>query len=813
MKNIFVVLVAITALSVAALSKANTFFIEDIRVDGLQRVSARSVFSVLPVNVGDEMDALRTSQSIKMLFRTGKFENVQIGRDGDILVVVVEERPSISTIEIEGNKTIETEALLQGMSQSGLVEGDIFRRDVLEHMKQELKRLYIAQGRYGATIEAETVEEERNRVTLKISIGEGDVASIRQVKVVGNEVFQEAVLLEQFELQKPHFTTFYKNDDKYAREKLVGDLESLRSYYLDRGYINMETQSTQVSVTPDKQKVYVTVNVSEGDQYTVNKVRLAGDLVVPEEELRALIVVREGKIFSHRDVTVTNEFISKYIGNEGYTFSRVNGIPDINEKDKTVDITFFVAPGKRTYVRRINFLGNLKTEDTVLRREMRQMEGAWASRSKIDMSKRRLDRLGFFKGVKVETVRVPGEPDQVDVNYVVEEGSFGEIGASLSYQPSIGVAVNLYQKQNNFFGTGNKVYFNFERSSFRDNYSFTYVNPYYTVDGVTRGIKTYYQKTDHGAANGSSSSSSSSTGKQGFDITFGYPISEIERLNFAVGVELTEISSNLSTGAKIIEVEEFFNEEGNDLGALKLSGSWIRSTLNKAPFATAGSEQRVGMVMTTPEVSDIEYYTFKLSNDYYYPVYKNDWVVHVNADFAFGSGYGDSSKLPYFENFYAGGIGSVRGYNYRSLGNKSSLYLPTAELANNGLPVLDENGQPVFVEYFDENGDPFYPDDEVIEYQVFGGNMKTEGTAELIVPTPFVKDKRGFRTAVFLDAGNVFDTARGFDPDIDELRYSFGAGLTWITPIAPLSFTFAIPIDEKEGDRTRRFEFQLGSVF
>jgi outer membrane protein insertion porin family len=793
-------------------AKIDEFYVKDIRVDGLQRVPAKSVFSVLPLNVGDKVDTLRLSQSIGSLFRTGKFENVEIGRDGDVLVVIVEERPSIDKIEIEGNKTLESEALLTGMKQAGLEEGEVFRRNVMEHMKQELKRLYVAQGRYGAQIDVEVEELPANRVLLKLNIKEGEVATIRQVKVVGNKVFTEEELLQQFELKKPGFMTLFNKSDRYAKERLSGDLESLRSYYLDRGYIKMEASSTQVSVTPDKQKVYVTVNVEEGDQYTVKNVKLAGRLVVPKNELESLIVVREGKTFSHRDLTITNEFISKYIGNEGYMFSRVNGIPDINEEDKTVDITFFVDPGRRTYVRRINFEGNERTEDSVLRREMRQMEGAWASGAKIEQSKVRLDRLGYFKGVKVETERVPGEPDQVDVNYVVEESSFGEIGASLSYQPNLGASLNLYQKHNNFLGTGNRVNFNFERSSYRENYSFGFVNPYYTVDGVTRGFDLFFRETDLSEQSGLNTSSSI-TDEYGFNLTFGYPISEISRLNFSMGIKQTDIRIVLPFGARIIELDEFFDQEGNELDAYNLSSAWVRSTLNKSPFASSGSEQRLRLLFTVPELSDVEYYTLQMTNDYYKPLIGQSWIFHVNTDFAWGSGYGESDKLPYYENFFSGGVGSVRGYRVRSLGYKNHLYQPSFATDSNGNVILDADGDPVYIEYFDADGKRVYPTTNVEEFQPFGGNLKTEASLELITPTPFVKDDRMLRTALFFDVGNVFDTARGFDPDVDELRYSTGASLTWVTPLAPLSFIYAIPIDEQTGDRTRRFEFQLGSVF
>jgi len=416
----------ISALMIAEVH-AESFTISDIRVNGLQRVSAGSVFGALPLNVGDAADDGRLVEATRALFKTGFFQDIQLGREGNVLVVSVVERPSISAIEIEGNKAIKTEDLLAGLQQSGLAEGEIFQRATLEGVRNELQRQYVAQGRYSATIETEVVAQPRNRVALKIKINEGSVAAIKHINVVGNTVFPEEDLIDLFELKTTNWLSFFRNDDKYAREKLSGDLERLRSYYLDRGYINMDITSTQVSITPDKKDVYVTVNIAEGERYTVREVKLSGDLKVPQQEVEALLLAKEGQVFSRKVMTTTSELITRRLGNEGYTFANVNGVPQAHDEDNTVSITFVVDPGNRAYVNRVNFRGNTKTEDEVLRREMRQMEGGWASTYLIDQSKTRLERLGFFKEVNVETPQVPGTEDQIDVNYSVEEQPSGSI--------------------------------------------------------------------------------------------------------------------------------------------------------------------------------------------------------------------------------------------------------------------------------------------------------------------------------------------------------------------------------------------------
>src|SRR5690554_5780776 len=451
---------------------AAPFTVSDIRVNGLQRVSAGSVFGALPLNVGESVDDRRLAEATRSLFKTGFFEDIQLSRDGDILIINLVERPSISSVEIEGNKAISTDDLLKGLKQSGLAEGEIFQQATLEGVRNELQRQYVSQGRYSANIDAQVIAQPRNRVALKINVTEGSVASIQHINVVGNKVFKDQELIDLFELKTTNWLSFFRNDDKYAREKLSGDLERLRSYYLDRGYINMDITSTQVSITPDKKDVYITVNIDEGERYTVSDVRLSGDLKVPQEELEALLLAKEGQVFSRKVMTTTSELLTRRLGNEGYTFANVNAVPQPNDADNTVAITFFVDPGKRAYVNRINFRGNTKTEDEVLRREMRQMEGGWASTYLIDQSKLRLERLGFFKEVDVETSPVPGSDDLIDVNYTVEEQPSGSITASLGFAQGTGLILGGSISQNNFFGTGNRVSFSANRSAYQTSLSF-----------------------------------------------------------------------------------------------------------------------------------------------------------------------------------------------------------------------------------------------------------------------------------------------------------------------------------------------------
>lgn len=789
--------------SMTSLAAMEPFTVADIRVDGLQRISVKTVFKALPINVGQQVDEALIARSIKELFATGSFHDIQMARDGDVLIITVAERPSISSIEIEGNKILDTDNLLDGLAQSGMSEGSVFQRATLDKIKLDLQRQYVAQGRYGAQVITEVVPQPRNRVALKIKIYEGKVATIVHINIVGNESFTEEQLLGLFELKVDPFWPF-SSKDKYAREKLSGDLETLRSFYMDRGYINFNIESTQVSITPDKKHVYITVNITEGDIYSVNEVKLAGEIPVNELLIQALLVVKKGQTFSRQLVTMTSDLITKRLGNEGYTFAEVNGVPEINEEDKTVNVTFFVNPGKRVYVRRINFIGNEKTRDEVLRREMRQMEGAWASSHKIEMSKKRLERLGFFKGVTVDTPRVPGSDDQIDVTMTVEEQPSGSIGASVGYQDGTGVIFGANVSQNNFLGTGNKVAFSLNRTDLRNSYSFTFNNPYYTVDGVSRGFGMFFTETDYSNTN----TTTYRTDVWGANVNYGYPINENERLGLSFGVDNTTIYAFLFSTSLIKDFVDYYTEErlafdfnndpiidtdtglqatytvgvpptqNRDVLSYTVTGSWLRSTLNKGIFADRGASQRLALEVALPG-SELEYFKLTYRGERYFPLSKQ-FTLRLRTELGYGGGYGDVDALPFYKHFFAGGFGSVRGYDARSLGP---------------------------IDRFEVNDFSSSP---------FGGNFLTEGSAEFIFPVPFAKDKRSVRTLFFVDGGNVFDLQRkdefNMDKDASELRFSAGVGLSWLTGIGPLTFTIAKPINEQPGDRTQSFEFTLGQA-
>ena len=771
-------------ISALILSEAHAapFTVSDIRVNGLQRVSAGSVFGALPLNVGESVDERRLADATRALFKTGFFEDIQLSREGDVLIVTLLERPSISSLDIEGNKVISKDDLLKGLKQSGLAEGEIFQQATLEGVRNELQRQYVAQGRYSANIEAEVIPQPRNRVALKIKVTEGSVASIQHINVVGNKVFKDQDLTDLFELKTKNWLSFFRNDDKYAREKLSGDLERLRSYYFDRGYINMDITSTQVSITPDKKHVYITVNVDEGEQFTIRDVKLAGDLKVPEEEINALLLSREGQVFSRKVMTTTSELITRRLGNEGYTFANVNGIPETHDEDNTVSLTYAVDPGKRAYVNRINFRGNTKTADEVLRREMRQMEGGWASTYLIDQSKTRLERLGYFKEVNVETPQVPGTDDQIDVNYSVEEQPSGSITASVGFAQNAGLILGGSISQSNFLGTGNKVSLGLPRSDYQSNYNFSFVDPYWTVDGVSLGYNAFYRATDYDKLD--YDVSSYSVDSLGGGINVGYPISETSRLNFGLSAQ----QDKLKTGSYTVEeIMEFIDKEGKNYTNFKASAGWSESTLNRGLMATRGHSQSLVLESTIPG-SDLSFYRLDYSGQIFAPLSSN-YTLRFHTDLGYAESYGSTSELPFYENYYAGGFNSVRGFKDSSLGPRST-------------PSKND------------------PDQKPLP---FGGNVLIQGGVELLFPMPFVKDQRSLRTVLFWDVGNVFDThcssaqksrnEAGCGIKYDNLASSVGVGLTWVTALGPLSFSLGAPIKKPDNADTQVFQFSLGQTF
>lgn len=749
---------------------ADEFTVADIEVEGLQRVSAGTVFSAFPVNIGEQVDPSGLADAIKSLFRTGLFTDIKASRDAGVLILTVRERPSISSIDIEGNKNIETDMLMDALSGAGLQEGQVFRRATLERLELEILRSYISQGRYNARVKATAEELPRNRVSVRLDINEGTVAAIHHMNIVGNEAFSDEDLLDLFELQTTSWWNSITSSDKYARERLSGDLETLRSFYLDRGYLDFNVESSQVSISPDKQKVFIAIALNEGPQYTISDINLRGDLIVGEEELRKLIPVKKGDVFSRARMTAISEALAFRLGKEGYAFANVNAVPEPGD-DNTAAVTFFVEPGKRAYVRRINFDGNVSTRDDVLRQEMTQMEGGVASSDRIEFSKTRLERLGFFKTVNVETVPVPGTDDLVDVNYNVEEQPTGSLSASVGFSQDSGVILGANVSENNFFGTGKRVSFGVNVSDSVKSANVSYLDPYYTVDGVSRGFSLFARQTDYEEED----ISSYLLDEYGGRVTFGYPTDNITRLNFGVGYTLSKLKSGVFTSQ---EVRDFIADEGDAFNNYFLFGSWRRSTLNRGVLPSDGYSHSLSLDVAVPG-SDLTFYKLTHKTDFYFPITDdNRWVFRTRTEIGYGDGYGDRTVMPFYEHFYSGGYGSVRGYRANSLGRKAT------RSAN---------------DYSD--ADPF------------GGNLLTEGSLELIFPTPFAGDSRSMRTAFFLDGGQVFDPERGFDPALDEIRLSAGVGFQWITAVGPLAFSLAKPLNDKPGDDTQIFQFSLGQTF
>ncbi len=747
---------------------ADEFVVEDIQVKGLQRISVGTVYNYLPVNVGEKFSLDNVSPAIKALFKTGFFKDITLEREGSTLIVNVVERPSIAKIVFEGNKDLSKDDLTKALKKIGLAEGKVFDQQVLDKVEQELSRQYFSHGKYGLKIKTEVSNLTRNRVGIQIKISEGRVAKIKQINVVGNTVFDDKTLLKNLELNTSNLLSFYTKDDQYSKQKLQADLESLRSYYLDRGYINFNIESTQVAITPDKKDIYVTINVKEGEIYKLEKVKLAGNLVVAPAELIKLIKVGPGEVFSRKNATESSKSISDRLGDDGYAFANVNMVPEIDEAKKTVNMTFFVDPGKRVYVRRINMKGNTKTRDEVLRREMRQMESSWASSSKIARSKTRLERLGYFSEVNVETPPVAGTADQIDVNYTVEEKPSGNLSAGVGFSQVQGIVLNANIAQDNVFGSGKRVNIAFNNSSYMTSYQFGFFNPYFTVDGVSQGYNLGYTKRNAGQIN----IANYSTNVMNAGINFGIPLNEFDSLRFDIDAKHTELST---TDFSSTQIRDFINKEGSTFLTLSPSVGWTHDTLNRAIFPNSGGQQRLSALATVPG-SDLEYYKVGYKQQVYFPLAK-DFTFKLNGEVAYGGGYGKTSTLPFFENYFGGGTGSIRGFR------------------NNTLGPRDSN---------------FYP---------FGGSSKIIGNAEMFFPVPFMPDTKSVRLGAFLDAGSINN---GFTAN--NLKYSTGISGEWMSPFGALSVSAALPLNAVnatsnstpngiKGDQTQMFQFNFGQNF
>ena len=766
----------------AGTAQAQPFEVSDIRVEGLQRVSAASVFNAFPVSARDRVDDRELAEATRSLFATGMFEDIRLARDGDVLIIQVVERPTISRLNISGNRQIGDEELRQGLRQAGLAEGEVLQLSTLDEIQRELEGVYQGQGRYSASIETSVREIDEGRVQVDVEINEGAVARIRQINLVGNRAFDDDTLRDVFELNdRPGRIFGWFSRDEYSREALAGDLERLRSFYLDRGYVNFNVESTQVSISPDKSQIFITVNVDEGRQYRIGDVRFVGDLQIGEREARELLEVAPGEIFSRSDVTASSEALRARLGAEGFAFASVDGIPEVSASGDTVDLAFRVDAGRRAYVRRIEFIGNTTTQDEVLRREMIQMEGAPASTQSITQSRQRLERLGFFRQVDVETRPVAGEPDKLDVTYTVEEQPSGSISASVGFSQSAGVIYGVGLSQSNFLGTGNRVNVGAQRSDTFTSVNFGFTDPYWTLDGISRGYNLYYRETDYE----DSDISTYSTDAYGAGINFGYPINEITRLNFGAAVEDLTVKTYRDTAQ---EIQQYVEDQGEDAQALKLTASWTRNNLNRGIMPTAGNYQRLSLETAVPG-SDAEYYKLRAQARQLFPLDDNhDWALKFSGEVGYADVVGSNDPYPFYENFYAGGLGSVRGFTANTLGQRTT------------------------------------PPETGGRDRTLGGNVLMQGSAELLFPLPFIEDRRSLQTSLFVDAGNTFlsscyDVPDGVASncssgvDLGDLRYSVGVGLSWLTPVGPLTFSVAEPINDESGDDTQFFQFSLGQTF
>ncbi len=759
------ILLIISGLYAGSALALEPFVIKDIRVEGLQRTEAGTVFSHLPVKVGETMNDDLASQAIKSLYGTGFFKDVRIEAESDVLVVTVQERSAIAKIDFSGNKSFPTDKMVEGLKQIGLAEGQIFDKSQLDRAEQEIKRQYLSQGKYGATVKAVVSPLERNRVSIRFDIEEGAVSKIRDINIVGNQAFTMDDLRAQFLLTTPNWMSWWNKDDQYSKQKLNADLETLRSFYMNQGYLEFNIDSTQVSITPDKKDIYITVNITEGEKYTISEVKLAGETLVPEDEIRQLMQVQAGDTFSREKVTQTSKAISDRLSNDGYAFANVNAVPELNKEQHTAAFTFFVDPGKRVYVRRINVVGNTRTRDEVIRREVRQLESAWYASNKINRSKERITRTDFFSDVNVETPAVAGTADQVDLNISVTEKSTGSVQFGAGLSSSEGVVFGITVNQNNFLGTGNRVSAQVNTGKVNTVYSLSYTDPYFTPDGVSRGIDLYRRDVN----TSSLSVGTYNTSSYGGGVRFGIPLNERDGISFGLAADFTKVDL---TSESPEQYREFCgNTNGCTSNSLVASAGWTHDSRDSILFTTTGVLQRLTGEVALP-VLDLEYYKIDYKHAWFKEIYKG-FTFMLNGEIGYAESYG-SKDYPFFKNFYMGGVNSVRGYDNGSLGPRG---------------VDASTGQ---------------------DYSL-GGTKRLLGNAELYLPIPGLKDTKQFRLSAFVDAGNVFGKNDSYD--FGELRYSTGLGLTWVSPFGPLKLVYAKPLNDEQGDKTQSIQFQLGQQF
>ncbi|HET7364643.1 MAG TPA: outer membrane protein assembly factor BamA [Burkholderiales bacterium] len=731
------------------------FTVKDIRVEGLQRTEPGTVFSYLPVKVGETMTEEKAQAALRALYTTGFFKDVRLETENDVLVIYVEERPAIASIDFSGMKEFEPDTVRKVLREVGMAEGRIFDRAMLEQTELEMKRQYLSRGLYAVQIQTTVTPLERNRVGINIAVTEGDIAKIRGINLVGAKAFSEKELLNEFVLRTPGWLTWYTKADRYSREKLSGDLENLRAFYQNRGYLDFSIESTQVSITPDRRDIYITVNMVEGEKYTVSKVEVSGNLIVPRPEIEKLVQLKPGDIFSREKLTASTKAIADRLGNEGYAFANANAIPDVDKEKRTVSFNIVVDPGRRVYVRRIDVSGNSKTRDEVVRREMRQLEGAYYDASKIQLSRRRIDRTQYFSEVNVETVPVEGNPDQVDVVYTVKERPTGALLFGIGFSSVEKLALSASLTQSNIFGTGKFLSFNVNSGTVNKVYSLSYVDPYYTVDGVSQGFDIYKRKTDATSL----AVGPYATNALGGGIKFGYPVSEVSRIDLGVNFENTELTTfSNSPLSYLLFVQQF----GNNYRYGALTAGWSRDTRDSLITTRSGTLMRASSEFAG---GDLEYTRLGYQHQWYYPLTRT-YTLLAGGELGIAGGLG-GKPLPFFKNFFAGGPGSVRGYRPFSLGPQD----------------LDGNA--------------------------IGGNHKATGSLEFLFPMPGAANDPSLRLAWFVDGGNVF--LQGFH--FNDLRYATGLSFFWLSPFGPLKLSFAQPLNAKSTDHIQRLQFTFGTGF
>lgn len=735
------------------------FVVKDIRVEGIQRTEAGTVFSYLPVKVGDMLDDEHAAAAIRALFATGFFKDVRLEMQQGVLIVLVRERPSIASIEINGVKDFPKDTLRDNLKSIGLADGRIFDKSALDKAEQELKRQYVARGKYGVKFTTTVTELERNRVSIVFNVVEGETSKIRQINIIGNQAFNEKKLKDLMQLGTPNWISWFTKNDQYSKQKLSADLETLRSLYLDAGYLEFSIDSTQVSITPDKEQIYITINISEGAKYTVSEVKVSGpENILPHAETRKLIKVQAGDVFSRKELTDSTKKIGDRLGEDGYAFANVNAVPDVDKEKHQVGFTFVVDPGARAYVRHIDITGNTKTRDIVIRREFRQMESAWYSASKVKTSKQKVDRLNFFSEVNVETLPVPGTNDQLDVSLAVKEKATGDFSVGAGVSSNVGVVFTGSITQRNLFGTGNSISTQINTSKINQVYSLTYTNPYYTDNGVSRGFDVYKRNVNSTYTAISPYLSATIGG----GVRFGVPISDFENTHFGLSAEKTELTL---TDASSLQMKDYVKVFGPSTSNLLSSVGWSNDSRDSAIYTTAGTVQRAFVEVALP-VSNQRFYKLTYQHQWFYPITQNVTLM-LNGEVGGAEGY-SGKPVPFFKNFYAGGPGSVRGFKPFSIGPR--------DINNNSL----------------------------------GGTRRIVGNAELLFPMPGMNKERSVRLSAFVDAGAVFGLGM---TGSDSLRYSTGVAVTWVSPMGPLKVSIGVPLNKQPGDKLQQFQFTLGSLF